>query len=46
MKLNQTQILGKKIRELRREILHEHNATIRKIYKTHIIFLQGGPVKE
>lgn len=35
------QLLESRIRELRRVILHEGNNTIRKIHKSHMVYLQS-----
>lgn len=39
--LNKKQLLGIRIRELRRKILHEHNEITRRIYKSHVINLEN-----
>lgn len=36
----QKQLLGSRARELRRKILHTHDAGLRKIYRDHIEFLE------
>lgn len=41
LKLNRKQLLGVRIRELRRKVLHEHNDITRRIYKTHVINLEN-----
>lgn len=37
----QKQLLGSRVRELKRKILHTHDSGLRKIYKDHIKFLES-----
>ena len=40
-KMTQAQLLERRVRELRRKILHTHDKGTREIYKSHINFLQS-----
>lgn len=39
--LTRKQLLGSRVRELKRKILHTHDVGLRKIYKDHIKFLKS-----
>lgn len=40
-RLTQRQLLGSRVREIKRKILHTHDAGLRKTYKDHIKFLES-----